>query len=80
MEITTENVCEIFFLSICYNDEFIKDRCGEFIKVYYNDDIIIGLIKIMNRFENGIKDLESLVSIEYEKRGYKYLYNGINYI
>lgn len=80
MEITLENVCEVLLLSICYNDEFIKGICCEFIKIYCNDEIIIGVVKIMNRFENIMNDLEKLISIEFEKRGYKYLYKGIIYI
>lgn len=76
MEITTENVCEILLLSVCYNDQNLKDACTQFIKIYYNDEIIIGLVKLINRFHT-VAYLEEFASTEFEKRGYKYLYNGI---
>lgn len=80
MEITLENVCEVLLISICYNDEYIRDMCNEYIKKNYNDEIIIKLVQMINKFDNVMKDLEEMVCIEFEKRGYKYLYNGIIFI
>lgn len=77
MQITKENVCEVLMMSICYNDELIKLICTEYIKNYHDDEVIINLIGLTNRFPDAVYDLQNLASVEYEKIGYKSLYNGI---
>lgn len=74
--IRKDNVCEVLMFCLCYKDEEIMKDCYAYLKGNIDDDILIKLINITNIFPNGLKEIEEFQNMEYEKRGYKYLYNN----